>query len=72
VKKSTRGLGQHYCGIDDRRYTAIVTNPSTSSTPRLVSIDRWQVLLRAVDVEKLIDADHSARSLWELVSRTLG
>ena len=28
-----------------------------------------QILLRTVDVEKLIDEDHSARSLWELVGR---
>jgi len=46
-----------------------MTNSSPCSTPRLVSIDRRQILLRAVDVEKLIDADHSARSLWELVGR---
>jgi len=46
-----------------------VTNHPTSPTPRLVSIDRRQILLRTVDVEKLIDADHSARSVWELVGR---
>jgi transposase len=37
--------------------------------PRLVSIDRRQMLLRTVEVEKLIDDDHSARSLWSLVGR---
>jgi len=46
-----------------------VTNAPTSPTPRLVSIDRRQILLRTVDIEKLIDEDHSARSLWELVDR---
>jgi transposase len=46
-----------------------VTNHPTSPTPRLVSIDRRQILLRTVDVEKLIDEDHSARSVWELVGR---
>jgi transposase len=35
----------------------------------LVSIDRRQMLLRTVDVEKLIDEEHSARSMWELVGR---
>ena len=44
-------------------------NPVTSPTPRLVSIDRRQILLRTVDVEKLINEDHSARSLWEVVGR---
>ena len=46
-----------------------MTNPPTSPTPRLISIDRQQILLRTVDVEKLIDEDHSARSVWELVGR---
>jgi len=46
-----------------------VTNDATLSSPRLASIDRRQILLRTVDVEKLIDDDHSARSIWELVGR---
>jgi len=37
--------------------------------PRLASIDRSQLLLRPVDVERLIDADHSARSIWQLIGR---
>jgi transposase len=41
----------------------------TPPPPRVVSIDRRQILLRTVDVEKLIDEDHSARSIWELVGR---
>jgi transposase len=43
-------------------------NPSPA-LPRLASIDRSQLILRTVDVEKLIDEDHSARSIWELVGR---
>lgn len=41
----------------------------TPPAPRVVSIDRRQILLRTVDVERLIDEDHSARSIWELVGR---
>jgi hypothetical protein len=37
--------------------------------PRLASIDRSQFLLHTVDVETLIEEDHSARSIWELVGR---
>src|SRR5216684_4767873 len=37
--------------------------------PRLVSIDRRQMLLRTVDVEKLVDDQHSVRSIWALVGR---
>ena len=39
------------------------------ASPRLVPIDRHQLLLRTVDVEKLIDEDHGARSIWKLVGR---
>jgi transposase len=41
----------------------------TPPAPRVVSIDRRQILLRTVDVEKLIDEDNRARSIWELVGR---
>lgn len=44
-------------------------NDSTLPAPRLVSIDRRQLVLRSVDVERLIDDDHSARLIWELVGR---
>jgi len=37
-----------------------VTNHPTPPIPRLVSIDRRQILLRTVDVEKLIEEDHDA------------
>lgn len=36
---------------------------------RVVSIDRRQILLRTVDVERLIDDDHSPRSIGELARR---
>lgn len=40
-------------------------NPS----PRLKQINRRQMLLRAVDVEQLIEPEHSARTIWELVGQ---
>ena len=36
---------------------------------RLKAVNRQQMILRAVDVEKLIEADHAARAIWELVGR---
>ncbi len=36
---------------------------------RLKRVNRQQIILRAVDVEKLIEADHPARAIWELVGR---
>lgn len=40
-----------------------------TAVPRLNAINRQQLVLRTLDVEKLIDDDHSARSIWELVGR---
>src|SRR5208282_5347579 len=37
--------------------------------PRLVSVDRRQMVMRAIEVERLIAEDHPARSIWELVGR---
>ena len=38
-------------------------------SPRLASIDRSQLFLHSIDVEKLIDQDHCARAIWELIGR---
>src|SRR5712692_7660172 len=35
--------------------------------PRLKRVNRQQMVLRAVDVEQLIEPDHVARAIWELV-----
>src|SRR5438445_5233543 len=40
-----------------------------TAVPRLVAIDRRQMVLRTVDVEKLVDDDHCVRSIWQLVGR---
>lgn len=46
-----------------------MTSDPKAPSPRLASIDRRQLVLRTVDVERLIDEDHSARSIWELIGR---
>jgi len=43
-------------------------NPQVTR-PRLVAVNRRQLVMRTMDVELLIEADHSARSIWELVGR---
>jgi transposase len=42
---------------------------TTSRSPRLATINRRQMVFRSVDVEQLIDDDHSARLIWELIGR---
>lgn len=39
------------------------------AVPRLVSINRRQLVLRSMDVEKLVEEDHCVRAVWELVER---
>ncbi len=40
-----------------------------TAVPRLNAINRQQLVLRTLDVERLVDEDHSVRSIWELVGR---
>jgi transposase len=40
-----------------------------STPPRLTAINRQQMIFRSVDVEKLIEDEHSARLIWELIGR---
>jgi transposase len=42
---------------------------TSNPLPRLAAVDRRQLVWRTVDVELLIDEDHSARAIWELVGR---
>ena len=40
-----------------------------AAVPRLVPINRQQLILRSMDVEKLVDEDHCVRAIWELAGR---
>jgi transposase len=40
-----------------------------SARPRLRFVDRAQVQMRVVDVERLIEEDHPARAIWEFVGK---
>ena len=46
----------------------MATSISTTQA-RLAAVNRDQTVLRPIDVELLIDEDHSARSIWNLVGR---
>ena len=37
--------------------------------PRLKAVDRTQMLLRTIEVERLIEEEHPARAVWEFVGR---
>ena len=38
-------------------------------TPRMKVINRRQMLMRPVNVEELVEADHPVRAIWDLVGR---
>jgi len=37
--------------------------------PRLAAVNRQQMVMRAIEVERRIEEDHPARSIWKLVGR---
>jgi len=43
--------------------------PSSPARPRVKPVDRTQLTWQQLDVERLIEADHPARAIWELVGR---
>ena len=45
------------------------TRLSAPARPRLKPINRQQLLMRSIDVEKLIEADHPARAIWEMLGQ---
>jgi hypothetical protein len=52
----------------DKSWTA---PPKGEQPPRVrrKEINRQQLLLRPVEVEKLVEKDHPVRAIWELVGR---
>jgi transposase len=43
--------------------------PPGGRKPRLKPVDRQQVCLRVIDPERLIEPDHPARAIWDLLGR---
>ena len=47
--------------------SAASAGPEVKGLPRLEPVNRQQMVWRTVDVERLIEEDHPARAIWELV-----
>lgn len=45
------------------------TTEAGGSKPRIRPINRHQMMLRPVEVEKLVPEDHEVRAIWEFVGR---
>lgn len=55
-------------GLPERR-VELREESVESKSPRLKQVDRRQLLLRAIDVERLIDDTHPARAIWDFVGQ---
>src|SRR5947199_4802047 len=47
----------------------VSASPSGPGRPRVKPVDRSQLTWQMLDVERLIEPDHAARAIWELVGR---
>lgn len=52
-----------------RPASSVAVQPEVKGRPRFEPVNRQQMVWRTVDVERLIEADHPARAIWELVGR---
>ena len=52
-------------GMEDVQGMRPEAGPQSEPAPRLKTINRKQLLLRPVDVERLVPEDHEVRAIWE-------
>jgi len=56
--------------MDNANPSALASAPAAEAPrPRLKAIDRQQMRLHAVEVERLVESDHPVRAIWELIGR---
>jgi len=51
------------------RVSPLAAMPAAAARPRVKPVDRSQLTWQMLDVERLIESDHPARAIWELVGR---
>lgn len=54
--------------LTEGKPASVLAAPETEREPRLKFVNRNQLLLRAVDVDKLVERDHLVRAIWELTA----
>lgn len=47
----------------------VPATPAVPTRPRVKPVERSQLTWQMLDVERLIEPDHPARAIWELVDR---
>src|SRR5258707_283483 len=63
-----RGVPVESIQVEEEAAAGTESQPETP-TKRIKPIDRNQTLLRTIDIEKLVEEDHTARGIWAMVSR---
>src|SRR5215208_1964719 len=48
---------------------SVGSSKGDGAKPRLKPINRQQLLMRSIDVENLIEPDHPARAIWEMLGQ---
>lgn len=54
---------------NDDNFKEIMPINNKDGEPRIKFINREQMVLRAVDIEKLVSEDHAVRAIWEFVGK---
>jgi transposase len=52
-------------GMEDVKGARPKEGPQSEPAPRLKTINRKQLILRPIDVERLVPDDHEVRAIWE-------
>jgi transposase len=56
-------------GSEPKQEAMIAREAGKPAKPRLKAIDRQQIIMRTIDVERLVEPDHEVRAIWEMTQR---
>lgn len=56
-------------GSESQKEAMIEGEANKPAKLRLKAIDRQQMIMRTIDVERLVEPDHEVRAIWEMVGR---
>ena len=63
------GVGEELPAMESCAGAPATPASAPAMRPRVKAVDRTQLTWQMMDVERLIEADHPARAIWELVER---
>jgi hypothetical protein len=64
-------FGEEWLEIAERAGGSIIKGAVENGPvrPRLKPINRQQMMMRSIDIEKLVEADHAVRAIWEMLGQ---